>query len=68
VTDLSPLDVSARRREQLRQRCHAQLSAQARATEEASVWRRVVGPVAAAAWSAMYVFQMVRLALAFYRL
>lgn len=65
MRNLSSLDISARRREDLRARCHAVLIAQARdTTREPSVWRRVVGPVIAAAWGAIYLLQTLRIALA----
>lgn len=60
-------DVGTRRADRLRTRCHAALAAQRRAADTAAAvnsarWAPVVGPVLLAAWCAIYVIEIVRLA------
>jgi hypothetical protein len=66
-------DVDARRADRLQVRCRAALAAQKRGTDAAAAvgsarWTRVVGPVLLAAWCAIYVIEVVRLAGAIYKL
>ena len=63
-------DVSPARAASLRRRCHAVLSLGTAATEpppQRFGWRHWLPPAAAAAWSAVYVLETIRRALAFYR-
>jgi hypothetical protein len=63
-------DVSAARAARLRQRCHAALSLKATAhqpTHLRSGRRRTLVPAVATMWSAIYVVETIRRALAFYR-
>jgi hypothetical protein len=63
-------DVSAGRAAGLRRRCHAVLSLETTASEPAHKWpgwRRWLAPAVATAWSAIYVVEAIRRALAFYR-
>jgi hypothetical protein len=63
-------DVSGRRAQSLRERCHVELrqrSATLPAESRISVaWRRHVGPALIGAWSAIYLIQTLRTAAALY--
>lgn len=66
-------DVDARRAHRLQVRCRAALTAQtpaadAAATVESARWTLIAGPALLAAWCAIYVIEVVRLAEAIYRL
>ena len=63
-------DVSAARAARLRRRCHAALSLETTASEPTHLWlgwRRWLAPAVATTWSAVYVVETIRRALAFYR-
>ena len=66
---MPPADVSARRAQLLRTRCHREL--RDRASRESAqrapqVWRQVVGPALIGAWSAIYLIETLRAAAALY--
>jgi hypothetical protein len=66
-------DVDARRAHRLQVRCRAALTARKRAadpaaTVESARWTLIAGPALLAAWCAIYVIEIVRLAGAIYRL
>jgi uncharacterized membrane protein len=66
-------DVDTRRAHRLHVRCRAALAAQKRAADTVAAagsarWTLVVGPVLLAAWCAIYVIEIARLAWAIYRL
>ena len=66
---LPPQDVSAIRALRLRERCHRELRRRTRAAREpraAHTWRRMVAPAMIGAWSAVYLFVMLRAAAAVY--
>jgi hypothetical protein len=63
-------DVGAARAVSLRRRCHVALALQATASESTHQppgWRRWFAPAVATAWSAVYVVETIRRALALYR-
>ena len=63
-------DVSAARAARLRRRCHAVLAQKATSSEPPYLrpgWRRWLAPAVATTWSAVYVVETIRRALAFYR-
>ncbi len=65
-------DVDTRRAHRLHVRCRAALAAQKRTADAAATdsarWALVAGPALLAAWCAIYVIEIVRLARAIYRL
>ncbi len=70
---LSIQDVDARRADRLHARCRAALGAQERAVGAAAAgdsarWTNLAGLVVLAAWCAIYVIEVVRLAGTIYRL
>ena len=65
MTNLALVDVTPRRRERLRARCHAVLQAQTRGSaRRSSIWTRVVGPTIAAMWGIAYFLKTLQVALA----
>ena len=73
VSQLRARDVDARRAHRLQVRCRAALTAQKRAADAAAMgrsarWTLIAGPVLLAAWGAIYVIEVVRLAGVIYRL
>ena len=65
ISTLPAHDVSERHARRLRRRCHARLQTHARATaadasEDVSVFRRIVGPALGVAWCLAYLVEMVR--------
>jgi hypothetical protein len=70
---LGARDVGTRRAHRLQARCRAVLAAQKRAADAAASvdsarWTRVLGPALLAAWCAVYLVEVVRLAGVIYRL
>jgi hypothetical protein len=67
-------DVSRSRAERLRRHCHTALRVAktppfaSGVISRGSAWRRMVGPAVAGAWCAIYVFETIRRAAAFYGL
>jgi len=66
-------DVDTRRAHRLHVRCRAALAAQKRAadagaTVESARWTLIAGPALLAAWCAIYIIEIVRIAGAIYRL
>lgn len=71
VAGLRTHDVSPRRAERLRRRCHAGLQASPPktvpvATKNRAIFRRIVGPALAGAWCLAYLVEIVRRAAAVY--
>jgi hypothetical protein len=64
IASLPAYDVSGRHARRLRRRCHARLQTQARtpasAMEDASMFRRVVGPALGGAWCLAYLVELLR--------
>ena len=73
LSELGTQDVGTRRAHALQVRCRAALAAQKRAADTVAAagsarWTLVVGPVLLAAWCAVYLIEVVRLAGVIYRL
>jgi hypothetical protein len=71
--ELRAQDVDARRAHRLHARCRSALAAQKRAADAAAGadsgrWTLIAGPTLLAAWCAIYVIEIARLAWAIYRL
>ena len=71
LAQLSTRDVSGRRASRLRAQCHAVLQAPPRRRAAAgrsasTVFRRIIGPALAGAWSLAYLVEIVRRAVAVY--
>jgi hypothetical protein len=71
VAGLKSFDVSARRTERLRDRCHARLRGQpwqeaAADVPSGSLFRRVIGPALGGAWCLAYLVEVIRRAAAVY--
>jgi hypothetical protein len=64
VASLRTHDVSERHARRLRRRCHARLRTQAwtaaSAMDDASVFRRIVGPALGGAWCLAYLVELLR--------
>lgn len=72
IAALRTYDVSERRADRLRTRCHGLLQAQPRPTAPRGIptgalLRRVIGPALGAAWSLAYLVEIIRRAAAVYR-
>jgi hypothetical protein len=66
-------DVGRPRARRLRLRCHAVLKAHerrsiARSGTQPGVWRRAAGPALAGGWCILYLFEIIRQAVATYRM
>jgi hypothetical protein len=67
VAELRTYDVSRRRADRLRTRCHAALQRPPRRTAPAGgVFRRIIGPALAGAWCLAYLAEIIRRAAAIY--
>jgi len=71
VAGLRTYDVSQRRTQRLRSRCHALLQAQARRNTPSAIvngvsFRRIIGPALAGAWCLAYLVEIIRRAAAVY--